>query len=97
VWYTFIMEIRIRYFASLREIVGLNKETLSLPEGARVSDVRTLLLSHYPRLQPILERSACSVNHGYVSSETTLQTGDEIVFIPPVGGGSSGGPVAWSH
>ncbi len=96
-WYTFIMKTRIRYFASLREIVGLNEEMLTLPEGARVSDVRTLLLSRYPRLQRTLERSACSLNHGYVSSETTLQEGDEIVFIPPVGGGSPGGRVAWSH
>ena len=87
----------MRYFASLREIVGLNEETLTLPEGASVSDVRLMLLSRYPRLQPIMERCACSVNHGYVSSETTLQEGDEMVFIPPVGGGNSGGLAAWNH
>ncbi len=96
-WYTFAMKIRMRYFASLREIVGLNEELLTLPEGASISDARLMLLSRYPRLQPIMERSACSVNHGYVSSETALQEGDEIVFIPPVGGGSSGGPAAWNH
>ena len=88
------MKTRIRYFASLREIVGLSEEILTLPEGSRVSDVRTLLLSRYPRLQRALERSTCAVNHGYVSSETTLQEGDEIVFIPPVGGG---GRVTWNH
>ena len=87
----------MRYFASLREIVGLNEEQLTLAEGASVSDARSLLLSRYPRLQPIMERCACSVNHGYVSSETALQEGDEIVFIPPVGGGSSGGPARWNH
>lgn len=91
------MKICVRYFASLREIVGLNEELLTLPEGASVSDARLMLLSRYPRLQPIMERSTCSVNHGYVSSETALQEGDEIVFIPPVGGGSSGGPAAWNH
>ncbi len=81
------MKIRIRYFASFREIVGQNEEILTLHEEATVADVRTLLLTRHPRLQPIMERSACAVNHGYVTSETTLHEGDEIVFIPPVGGG----------
>ena len=81
------MKIRIRYFASFREIVGRNEEILTLQEEANVADVRTQLLTRYPRLQPVMERSACSVNRGYVSSETILHEGDEIVFITPVGGG----------
>jgi len=35
-----------------------------------------------------MERSACAVNHGYVPADTTLHEGDEVVFIPPVGGGT---------
>ncbi len=81
------MKIRIRYFASLREIVARNEEILSLHEGAKVADVRALLLERYPRLQPVLERCACAVNHGYVPIETPLHDNDELVFIPPVGGG----------
>jgi sulfur-carrier protein len=81
------MKIRIRYFASFREVVGQNEEILTLHEEASVAGVRALLLTRYPRLQPIMERSACAVNHGYVTSATTLHEGDEIVFIPPVGGG----------
>ncbi len=81
------MKIRIRYFASLREIVGRNEEMLTLHEAAKVTDVRALLLIRYPRLQPVMERSVCAVNHGYVPIETTLHEGDELVFIPPVGGG----------
>ena len=92
------MNIRIRYFASFREIIGQNEEILTLPEGANVVDVRALLLTRYPRLQPIMERSACAVNHRYVSGDTALHEGDEVVFIPPVGGGM---PVQeylqWSH
>ncbi|MBV9229617.1 MAG: molybdopterin converting factor subunit 1 [Chloroflexi bacterium] len=81
------MNIRIRYFASFREIVGQNEEIVTVSEGASVADVRALLLSRFPRLQPIMQRSACAVNHSYVSPETTLHEGDEVVFIPPVGGG----------
>ena len=81
----------MRYFASFREITGQNEEILIVREGANVSDVRALLLSRYPRLQSIMERSACAINHSYVSIDSTLHEGDEVVFIPPVGGGTLAG------
>jgi sulfur-carrier protein len=81
------MKIRIRYFASFREITDLNEEILVVQEGATISDVRALLLARYPRLQPIMERSVCAVNRGYASAETALHEDDELVFIPPMGGG----------
>ena len=82
------MNIHIRYFASLREIVERNEEILSVDEGVRVADVRALLAVRYPRLQPILERSVCAVNKGYVQPETVMHEHDELVFIPPMGGGT---------
>ena len=82
------MKIHLRYFALFREIVGQNKEMLTVDDGASVADVRALLLVRYPRLQPVMERSACAVNHGYVTRDSTLHEGDEVVFIPPVGGGT---------
>ncbi len=82
------MKIHLRYFASFREITGQNEELLVVDDGARVADVRALLLARYPRLQPVMERSACAVNHGYVPGDATLNEGDEVVFIPPVGGGT---------
>ena len=82
------MQIRIRYFASLREVVGINEETLSVPEGANAADVRALLLARYPGLENALARAVCAVNRQYVSPETVLSEGDEVVFIPPVGGGN---------
>ena len=81
------MNIRIRYFASLRETTGQSEETLTLQEGTTVAALRAMLLARYPRLQTIMERSLCAVNHQYVSLETMLHDSDEVVFIPPVGGG----------
>ena len=87
------MNIRIRYFASFRETVGKNEETPSLSDGASVSALRELLLERYPRLQGAMERSVCAVNHRYVGVETVLHEGDEVVFIPPVGGGAFFTPI----
>ena len=82
------MKIHLRFFASFREITGHNDEMLTVDDGANVADVRALLLARYPRLQHVMERSTCAVNHGYVPRDATLHEGDEVVFIPPVGGGT---------
>src|SRR5947199_6180105 len=86
--YTLLMKIRIRYFASLREVVGQSEEIITLHEGMTVVDVRAMLSTGYPRLQPLLERSLCAINHSYVTTDTILHEGDELVFIPPMGGGT---------
>ncbi len=82
------MKIHMRYFASFREIIGHNEEVLIVDDGANIANVREILLARYPRLQPVMERSTCAVNHGYVPRDATLNEGDEVVFIPPVGGGT---------
>lgn len=81
------MKIRLRYFASLREVTGQSEETITLADGADVAAVRTHLAQHYPRLQPLLERCAYAVNRSYVPTDTVLKENDELVFIPPMGGG----------
>lgn len=82
------MQIKIRYFASLREITGLGEEQLEIPEGATVETVRDALSARYPALQAILSRCIYAVNRVYVKAETPLKAQDEMVFIPPMGGGS---------
>jgi molybdopterin converting factor subunit 1 len=81
------MKIRVRYFASLREIVGQSEEILTVPEEATVIDAQALLITRYPQLQTILERCLSALNRGYVAAETALHEEDELVFIPPMGGG----------
>jgi molybdopterin synthase sulfur carrier subunit len=85
------MEIRLRYFASLREITGRNEETLTVAENASVADVRDLLQARYPALQSVIERCISAVNRSYVPAETVLHEHDEVVFIPPMGGGTLAG------
>lgn len=82
------IQIRMRYFASLREVVGASEEYLSVPKQTTAAGARALLIERYPELDRVLTRALCAVNRQYVSPETALAEGDEVVFIPPVGGGS---------
>lgn len=93
------MKIHIRYFASLRETTGLAEETLDVPAGSSALAVRTELITRYPALQPIMQRCISAVNRRYVGIKTILQDGDELVFIPPMGGGAAQKEVrgAWNH
>ncbi len=81
------MKIHLRYFASFKEIIGQSEEILTVPEGATVDDVQATLFARYPRLQPVMQRCRCAVNRSYVPAETVLHEQDELVFIPPIGGG----------
>ena len=77
----------MRYFAALREATGREAETLELPAGADVAAAREALLARYPALARLLPRCAIARNRAYVEAETALADGDELAFIPPVGGG----------
>ena len=81
------MQVRIRYFAGLREATGMEGETLTLPVGAAAADVRALLAERYPALARLLPTCAVAVNRAYVAADAPLHAGDELVFIPPLGGG----------
>ncbi|GHO67168.1 hypothetical protein KSC_060600 [Ktedonobacter sp. SOSP1-52] len=82
------MKIRIRYFASLREVTGQSDELLDMADGTSIAEIKKNLVTRYPRLQDILERCLCALNRAYVPPETALHENDELVFIPPMGGGS---------
>ena len=81
------MNIHLRYFASLREATGRDAETLDVAAGSDVAAALALLAGRYPSAAPILARCAAALNRAYVAADAPLHDGDELVFIPPVGGG----------
>lgn len=81
------MNIHLRYFASLREATGRDAETLEATSESDIVAIRALLAERYPSAAPILTRCAAALNRAYVAADTPLHDGDELVFIPPVGGG----------
>lgn len=82
------MKIRVRFFALYREIVGTRETQADLPEGATPLKVWESFTSSFPRLATNRPHTRFAVNGEYVDPETVLKEGDEVVFIPPVGGGA---------
>ena len=85
------MQIRVLFFASLRDAVGTGAETVELEAGcATVREVREALVA---RGEPWagafgnLRRIRAAVNQELASDDAAVRAGDEVAFFPPVTGG----------
>jgi len=74
----------VRLFAMLRERAGAREVTLTLPDGARVSDALAELGTIAEGLPLVM-----AVNREYADEHQVLDPGDELALIPPVSGGEA--------
>lgn len=85
------MNIELKYFASVREALGLAAEAVQVPDGvATVGDVRAWLRARGGVWAETLAegralRMAC--NHTMTDAGARLTDGCEVAFFPPVTGG----------
>lgn len=83
--------IDIHYFASIRERLACERESLQADASiASVSDVVAALVArHGQTWQRVLqdERVLVAVNQEVGSLQTPVHDGDEVAFFPPVTGG----------
>jgi molybdopterin synthase catalytic subunit len=84
------MRVTLRHFALIRETLGRQTEERTVEPGTSVSDIYDLLAAEHPRLAPLKASVMMMANQAYVPAEYAVKDGDEIVFIPPVSGGSEG-------
>ena len=85
------MKLQLRYFASIRESLGLEQEAIDLPVSVRtMDDLRTHLRLRGGIWDEVLGEGKvlrCALNHQMVNASTKLIDGAEVAFFPPVTGG----------
>jgi molybdopterin synthase sulfur carrier subunit len=85
------MKLQLRYFASIRETLGFDQESIELPESVRtIDDLRAHLRLRGTIWDEVLAEGKvlrCALNHQMVNSSTELIDGAEVAFFPPVTGG----------
>ena len=79
--------VTVRLFAAPREFFGKSQIEVTLPSGAKLSDLIEQLSADYPGLGKYLPYSKLAVNHAISTPQTTLNDRDEVALLPPVGGG----------
>ncbi|MDH7507834.1 MAG: MoaD/ThiS family protein [Methanomassiliicoccales archaeon] len=81
------MKVKVKFFASYREIVGQHEITMDMNQGTKLSDLIEDLKRLYPRLHGFTDPIVTSVNKKYAGDDVILKEGDEIALLPPVSGG----------
>jgi len=78
------MRISVKYFASIRELIGETDATMEVDDNICVKD---LWQSITTGRQIECKQVMVAVNMEYVPAEHRLAAGDEVAFFPPVTGG----------
>lgn len=85
------MKLELRFFASLREALGISQESVTAPASVKtIADLRALLIQRGNPLDEVLANGKvlrCALNQHMVDANTNLQDGAEVAFFPQVTGG----------
>ncbi len=86
-----IMEVTVKYFAWVRERIGMGEEQVTLPETvATVRDAMKWLKSRGEGYAAAFEREdiiRAAVDQTHASHDSPLRGAREIAFFPPITGG----------
>ena len=83
------MKLTVRYFASIREVLGPT-ETLDVPADVTVGGVRDALIARGGVHATALARNRAlrsALNHQMCDDAVAVPVGAEVAFFPPVTGG----------
>jgi molybdopterin synthase sulfur carrier subunit len=76
------MTIEVKFFASLRETLGMDSVQIEARPGMTVREVWDQLTERdYPA------NTLCAINMDYARADDVVSDGDEVAFFPPVTGG----------
>ena len=78
------MQVQVLHFAILRERAGCPEQRVQIASGTTVSQLYNTL---FPGLSDGSFSVMFAVNQAYVEGDHLLADGDEVAFIPPLGGG----------
>ena len=83
-----LMQIRVKYFAIIRETMGRGGDTKEVAAASTAGEVLDLIGREAPAVARLLPALMIMVNQEYASRDQVLSEGDELALIPPVSGGA---------
>ena len=81
------MNVRVQFYAQLRELLGKNALELELPQGATVRELLEKIYAQKPGLRAQDKSILVGAGLEFVDRNYQLKPGEEIAIMPPVQGG----------
>jgi molybdopterin converting factor small subunit len=81
------MEVRIHYYALLRDMAGVSEEIVTLAEGSDGNDLLAAVAARHPGMQKLLHVVRLASETEYLRRDDALRPGAAVQLIPPVSGG----------
>ena len=81
------MNVRVKFYAQLRELVGIHEVELELQEGATVSQLLEKIYAQKPALRAYDKSILIGAGLEFVDRNYKPNPGEEIAIMPPVQGG----------
>jgi len=79
--------VTLLFFATLKEITGVQKMNKSIPKDLLISGLKKMLADEFPGLRVIMSSVIVSLNHEFAFDNSPIPENAEIALFPPVSGG----------
>jgi molybdopterin converting factor subunit 1 len=81
------MSIRVLFFASLADIVGMREAKVAASDFADIQSIYDRYARDFPLLEGHRPSVFFSLNSEFARPNSPVRDGDEVAFFPPVSGG----------
>jgi len=81
------MKIRLKVFASIRDICGFDEKEITLPDSTTLDGLVDVLALQFSGLDQKRSSLLMAVNEEYSTGNTMLHDSDTVALFPPVSGG----------
>ena len=82
------MNLKIKLFSYLRDIVGKNEIDIEVENAIKVRDLIEILRSKWPKMNEVEYQALIVLKNGVPAKlDDTVTEKDEIAILPPVSGG----------
>lgn len=89
-------QIKLLFFATLRDRAGTRSMELEIPANLTVQGLKDKLSNEYPNLKDSMSSVLITINREYAFDEAVIPPNAEIAMFPPVSGGMMEFPTIFS-
>lgn len=80
-------QIRVLFFAILKDLCGVSEAVIELPPGATVAQLRQRLQERFPPAAEVIDTALVALDREFAFDEDVVPETSEAALFPPVSGG----------